>query len=387
MRRIFLIPLIIVLAVGFVLGGCGEEAPAPAPPTPAPAPTPGPAPAPTPAPAPAPTPKPAPAPAEPIKLLFGTWAPPGDTWVVLANEWGADLEKRTNGRVKVEYSVGGALGKTQEFYDLVLKGVCDVANISVGTTPGRFPVTELASLPWTFPSSTVATKAWVETLKKGYADKEYADSKIVSVSINPADPLFTANKPVTTLEDVKGLKLRVASDAYKQRVEAWGAVSVYIPLPEAYSAFQKGTIDGTVTVWVVLDTFKLADVLKYSTGPAHGCVASIVAMNKQYYEKLPPDIQKIVDDMYEQYSFRTGEIQDLNVDKAKKVFLAAGGQMLEWAPADWVKIKEMYGPLWDKYIADTEAKGLQPRQAIEDFNVNMEKYGAKDAAVGYIPKS
>ena len=59
--------------------------------------------------------------------------------------------------------------------------------------------------------------------------------------------------------------------------------------------------------------------------------------------------------------------------------------MLEWEPAAWEQIKEMYGSLWDKYIADTEAMGLQPRPAIEAYKAALEKYGVSDPAVGYVP--
>ena len=62
-----------------------------------------------------------------------------------------------------------------------------------------------------------------------------------------------------------------------------------------------------------------------------------------------------------------------------------GGQMIEWEPATWEQIKEMYGPLWNEYIAHTEAKGLDPRAAIEAYRAALEKYGVPDAAIGYVP--
>ena len=367
-KRILFSLFVFVLVTLSLFGACAEPAPTP-----------------TPEPAPTPEPTPAPEPAEPIKILYGTWAPPGDTWTIVAEEFGVALEERTGGRVKVELSVGGALGKPGEFMDLVQKGVCDMANIHIGATVGRFPITDLTALPWQYPSSTVATKAWMDVYAAGHLDKEYADVKVFTLCVFPPTPLFTVDKPVTTLEDIKGLKIRAAAPAIKQRVEMWGGVPVYIPLPESYSALQKGTVDGTITLWIITGTFKLYEVLNYATLPGAGDIGAPIIMNQQFYNNLPADIQKIVDDMYVEFSLRTAEIAE-NFDKeAKQAFLDKGGQMLEWEPAAWEQIKEMYGSLWDKYIADTEAMGLQPRPAIEAYKAALEKYGVSDPAVGYVP--
>ncbi len=81
----------------------------------------------------------------------------------------------------------------------------------------------------------IGTKAWLKVIQAGYVDKEFADVKLVWNAQIEVCPLFTASKPVTTLEDLKGLKIRTVSPQFKERVDAWGATAVSVPLGETIS--------------------------------------------------------------------------------------------------------------------------------------------------------
>src|SRR4030042_4905485 len=83
-----------------------------------------------------------------------------------------ELEKRTGGRYKVEIAWGGAMGKTEEHYELVRDGIADIGYFLTALSPGVFPMSDIISLPWVLPSSAESVPAFWEFYKQGHLDKE-----------------------------------------------------------------------------------------------------------------------------------------------------------------------------------------------------------------------
>jgi len=300
--------------------------------------------------------------------------------------WGKELEERTNGKVKLNYAFGGSMGGPGEYHDLVSKGIVDVslAVLAFGG-PGRFPMIEVIALPYYIPKAEIGAQAMTLYWKKGHMDEELREVKPVAYLTGQGDTLYTRDKPVTTLDDMKGLKISAATPLVQQKVKLWGGVPLAIPFTDLYMALQKKTIDGIMLNYNVMVYFKLNEVLNYATLPATGSVCSAFVMNKKTFEKLPPEGKAFVEETGMKYSKMFGMGWDKMCDMGRDLFLKTGGKEVQWAPSAIEKRAELEGPMWEAWIADKEKRGLPGRQAVDDLYYIFKDLGVDPTAVGYAP--
>jgi TRAP-type transport system periplasmic protein len=109
--------------------------------------------------------------------------------------------------------------------------------------------------------------------------------------------IMSKTRPVRTLEDMKGLKLRTPSAAQSAQLQVLGTTPVDMPAPAIYNAIDRGVVDGAMIPMSAAVDFKLIEVAKYFTTNAPlGRSPFLVAMNRGRYEKLPADLRKAIDD-------------------------------------------------------------------------------------------
>ena len=103
--------------------------------------------------------------------------------------------------------------------------------------------------------------------------------------------LITTKKQVKTLEDVKGLKIRVGGGPPTEQMRALGAIPTLIPMPETYLALNRGVIDGMGAPWEAINAFRLYEIVKYYTIVPVSAVYFSAVVNRDKWESLPKDIQ------------------------------------------------------------------------------------------------
>ena len=109
--------------------------------------------------------------------------------------------------------------------------------------------------------------------------------------------LMSRAKPIRTLEDLKGMKIRTPSAAQSAQLEALGAIPIDMPANQIYNNLDRGVIDASMIPMSAALDFKLIEVAKYFTINAPlGRSPFLVAMNRGRYEKLPADLKKVIDD-------------------------------------------------------------------------------------------
>jgi TRAP-type C4-dicarboxylate transport system substrate-binding protein len=145
-------------------------------------------------------------PAKTTKLLFASFLPPPDPSHSGLQVFADDLMQKSGGRVEVELSYGGAVGGQTDLYDRLLEGVCDVAVVICVSYPGRFPLSEVMTLPVYSPepSTITLTKAFYDLRKKGFMDKEYSDVINLYGWAMSVTTFNWSKEPVTTIEGFKG---------------------------------------------------------------------------------------------------------------------------------------------------------------------------------------
>jgi len=270
--------LILVLAAMPFMGACAKPAPAPAP-----------------APTPAPTPTPAPPVEKVVLKASSAWIEAQFAMPSLFH-FIDTVKERSGGQLEIEYLGGSEIVPAKELLDAVGRGVVDIAISGASYYSGVVPEGEFPGLPivWTYDNYLeIYKKEFAEQIDKAHQEK--ANVKIMAIANIPHFILATTkSRPVTKLEDLKGLKIRGAGGVASIAPDLLGAASVYVPSPEILPAIERGTIDGAFRPISAIVDWTEYDVLNYVVMP-HLCGScSFIYMNLDSFNKLPDDLRKIL---------------------------------------------------------------------------------------------
>src|SRR5690606_39397557 len=165
-----------------------------------------------------------------------------------------------NGRIKVEKFDAMALGGTPpQLVDQVTDGVVDIVWTVIGYTPGRFPSTETFELPFFMTTGEATSKAFHEYCEKHCAD-EFAGMKVLAWHAH-GPGLFHSKNPISSLEDMKGVKIRGGSRVINSLLEKLGATPVGMPVPAVSEALSKGAIDATTVPWAGTPSLRVSELV------------------------------------------------------------------------------------------------------------------------------
>jgi len=299
-----------------------------------------------------------------IKLTYSIFFPPTHVQAKAGESWAKEIEKRTNGQVQITVFPGGTLTPADQCYDGVVKGISDIGMSAFAYSRGRFPVMEALDLPLGFPSGRVATRVANEFFNV-MKPKALEDVKVLYLHAHGPGLLHT-KKPVKTMEDLRGMKIRSTGFSAKI-VEALGAVPVAMPQGATYESLQKGVVEGTIGPIEVLKGWKQAEVIKYTTDckDIGYTTAFFVVMNLKKWNALPKDIQKIVEDVSQEWIDVHGKAWDTSDADGRAFTLSLGNQIIELSPKEAARWKKAVRPAINEYIKDTEAKGLAGKKAVK----------------------
>jgi TRAP-type transport system periplasmic protein len=328
------------------------------------------------------------APVQVTKLTFANWMPPPDVahYSSVFETWARDFEKLTGGRYQVEVVHSGALAGVPDSYNAVVNGIADIAMFVPQDQDHPFPMSNVVSLPFLQVPCDTATKALHEVWKQGYFDKEYADVKILFLNASASsDDLFTI-KPIASLADLKGLKVGTGGGSRIDLAKALGMVPVFTPPPELYGALQKGIVDASLMSGYGLYTDHHADFLRYLIEPVRMFrVIHIIAMNKNTYNKMPKDVQKIIDDMDKdaKYSLMGAKILADEYDAAITKFLGEVGHKVTLDAADQATLATICSGIFTKWMADQDAAGQKGTAIVKAYYDALKTQGVVKPAMGY----
>jgi len=307
----------------------------------------------------------------PIELKFANYFPIGTAHTKIMEVFMKDIEAKTNGKVKFSYYPAGTLLTAPKMYDGVEKGMADLGFANIGYTFGRFKATEVLDMPIGYNTEWVATHVANDFYRK-YKPKEWDKVHVLSFSICGLNVLMTATKPVNTLDDIKGMNIR-GTGYIAGVVSALGGTPRAIPTPEAYDAVLKKVIDGLYISMETLRAFRYAEVVKYVTEiwPIGQGYTFYLIMNKNTWEKLPADVQKV----FNEYPFNEKLAKmwnEIDID-GKKLGIEKGIKFIQLSPeerAKWIKAAE---PVIDKYIKTMVSAGFSEKEVREWLSFTKER--------------
>jgi len=241
----------------------------------------------------------------------------------------------------------------------VVSGIADIGMSVLAYTMGRFPATQLVDMPHGYPNGWVATKVANDFYGK-FKPKEFDDVHVLYFHAHGPGVVFTTEKPVRKMEDLKGLVIRSTGVGAKI-IEKLGAKGYGASQGEAYELMSKGTIDGSLTPREVLKGWKQAEVVKYVTGCYEvGYTANMfVVMNKDKWNSMSGDIQKIFTEVSEEWMEKHGKVWTYYDKAGIDHFLTfEGRELIELPPAEMARWVEATKPLIDEYLKEKTAMGL-----------------------------
>jgi TRAP-type C4-dicarboxylate transport system substrate-binding protein len=300
-----------------------------------------------------------------IKLKYANFIPPAHKNAVLSEQWCKEIEKRTNGRVKITHFGGGTLVSAPQIYDSTVKGICDIGHSVVSYTSGRFPLSEVVDLPLGYASGIQATRL-VNAFYKKFKPKEFDDTEILYMHAH-GPGYFHTKKVIASLDDIKGMRIKSTGISSKI-VQAIGGVPVTMPIPETYDALQKGLADGVLLNTDTLKSLRFGDYC-HCTIENNGLgytISFFVTMNKEKWNSLPPDIQNIFREVSEEYAEKMGQAWDDADKEAKEFVVRKGGHKFVTASKEEVaKAREKMKPIISDYVRNIKAKNLPGEEALK----------------------
>lgn len=217
----------------------------------------------------------------------------------MMGDWCKNIAKDSNNRLKCDIFPAMQLGGTPvQLYEQVRDGVVDVAWTLQAYTP-KLAKLEVFELPFMMTNAEATSRAYWEYVQTQAPD-EFKDVQVIALHVHGPGVIHTVDKPIKTVDDVKGLKLRAPTRQVTKLLGTLGATPVGMPLPAITDALSKGTINGGVIPWEVVQPTKVHELAKYHAefDPAGGSLYTttfVMAMNKAKYNSLPPDLKKVID--------------------------------------------------------------------------------------------
>jgi TRAP-type transport system periplasmic protein len=230
-----------------------------------------------------------------MRLLMTSMSPPGSPNSVFFNGWAKRVNAQSDGTLNVEVRDSVSLASFPNVVDRVLDDVVQIGWSIHGMYGGRFPLTEVADLPFLATNNENGTVALWRLYASGLLDSEYKNLHPLFFGLVGLTGLHFAKEP-KTIDTLKGLKIRVVGKVQSDMILRLGGAPISLPSDDMYSGLQRGTIDAAATSWTAFGPYKLLEVTSYHVEGPLGTSTSMFFMSKRKYESLPPAAKKAIDE-------------------------------------------------------------------------------------------
>ena len=317
--------------------------------------------------------------AETVTLRMSTWLPPqhhltADTLPI----WFAAIEEASGGTLKIKLDPA-PIAKPPGQYDVVRDGAADLAYHVTAYTPGPFEILRGAELPFLSSSAEAGSQAAYDWYDRNIGfDKEFKDVKVITIMVHGPGAVHT-KKPINSLEDLAGVKLRVGGGGVKMS-DALGATPVAMSAPASYEAIQKGVADGAMFPFESLKGFRLAELVDYHLDIPGGLYTTpfAIIMNRDKYDSLSDEHKQVLTDLGGVAGAKILGAGWDRADAAGRAFaLEHNGTINQLSDEELGRWKETIEFMNDDWIAKADAAGLDGAALLEDLRATMAKYAAE----------
>ncbi len=315
--------------------------------------------------------------AEPIKLKVADWLP-GNNHVSLHGTipWLDDLKSRLSGEIVIEYYPAEQLGKARDMVTLAQNGVADIVHISPAYISEKFPLTGVAELPGMFDKTCNAAARLMQLSRPGELlhENEFKPQglRVLWAATLPPYSIVTTRRPVETLSDLRGLKLRTAGGAMDITASLTGAVPIKLTGPDVLPSLQRGTLDGMFAPLVSLQPFDWHTALGYmTTNVGMASFVHILAISEQTWQKLPASTQEVLTSASDVAWQRLCEWEDNATPEVIKELKATGMTQVLLKAEDEAKLEEIFTKTRERWAASLDKQGKPGTETLGAFTNNL----------------
>jgi TRAP-type transport system periplasmic protein len=313
-------------------------------------------------------------------LTMSSWVAPNHllTKDVLA-VWGQQVEKATNGRVKLQMLPKHPSAAPGTF-DAVRDDLVDVSYVTASYTPARHVLPLLAELPGGGATSVINSVAYSRIHWK-YLQQvgEYKGVKLLGVFTHGPGQMFNTKRPINKVEDLAGMKIRTGGGIAEEMARALGASAFVKPAPESYELLSSGVADGTFFPLESIISFKLGSVVKYATLFPGGfyCSSFGFFMNEDKWNKLSKKDQDAIASVSgEPLALLAGKAWDTTDAEALEEMKRVGIQISTASPELVKGVQARAEGIDDKWVKDATAKGIDGVKVLAEFHEELKRVAA-----------
>jgi TRAP-type transport system periplasmic protein len=313
--------------------------------------------------------------AENVTLRMSTWLPPQHHMVADTLQIWMDAVSEASGGTLTIALDPAPIAKPPAQYDIVRDGAADMSYHVMAYTPGPFEIVRGAELPFLSPNAEIGSQAAYDWYDRNVGfDKEFKEVKVVTMFVHGPGAIHT-KKPINSLEDLVGVKLRVGGGGVRMS-EALGATPVAMPAPAAYEAIQKGVADGAMFPFESIKGFRLGELLDYHLEIPGGLYTTpfAIMMNRAKYDALSDEHKAVL-----------AEVGGINgakmlgagwdrADAAGRVAALESGEVNQLSDSELARWKETIAFMNDDWIAKADAAGLDGAALLADLKATIAKY-------------
>lgn len=275
------------------------------------------------------------------------------------------IEEESKGDLKLKLFYGGQLGRNpRKQYDLVTKGVADLGYIVDIYTSGQLPDTSIFELPYNIRTGTEGSIARWRMFRDGHL-RGYEGVKVMGLWMSEPAGIHT-RKPMKSLADIKGLKIRATGRVATAYLKMFGAVPVAMPVTKVTEAIDRGVLDGLMQSWVGLVTFRTHNVVKYHYEAPVGALTFSIVMNKNKWNKLSASQKALMDKYGGEYMAKKagGAFDTLGKQRHTKHSKDADRSFIRLSEAEMKAARAKVQPIYDDWVKNTP-NGQQKLDALQ----------------------
>jgi TRAP-type C4-dicarboxylate transport system substrate-binding protein len=291
--------------------------------------------------------------------------------------WIERIEELGKGKIEVEYYPAEQLGKASSLLDVAKNKVADITYVMPIYYADKMPLSSVTANPGLVPGTVVGSRAYNKLVNEDLYELEFKPNGVMplwSATLNPYQ-IVTADRPVKTIEDFKGLRVFAAGGVQEEVLSHFGATPVSMSASEIYTSWDRGTIDSAVLTLFSWPGYQVEKLAKYATTNAQlTSVGFSYVVNEKSWNSWPEEVQNAVSQASEEIidELSTG-IVELEENLLKE-FEAQGIEFYEVEPKELQKWNDELQPINDKWAKDLDAKGLPGTEILEKFQQNIEEF-------------
>lgn len=312
------------------------------------------------------------------KLMFASYIGKSGPQSQAAEWWASEVERRTNGRVTVQFFYQGALLPATD----ILKGVADgragLGYVANAYHPAELPLSSVVGVPFVTWNAEAQMRAFTELYKHNAAFRGEWEKQGVHVLFFYALPenIVGTRDPFTTVEWLKRKRIR-GLGYINQALQLLDANPVAIAATDLYDAMKRGTLDAySGFVFDQVPSLKLNEVAPYTTALGSGnYVFAVTPISSSTWKSMPDDLKKILTEVSDEFTGKMIEILGRTEDEVCATLKKSGSKVAVLPDAEVAKIKAIIGDKINKaWIADASKRGADAENFFKDYTATLAKY-------------